>query len=126
MECLCTGAADDRTAEIVAKSVITSSLFKAAIFGEDANWGRILCAVGYAPADFDISRVDVALASAKGRIDVCKNGAGLDFSEEFAKEVLSEEEIEILISIGDGSGSAVAWGCDLTYDYVRINGDYRS
>ncbi len=126
MECLCTGAEDDRTAEIVAKSVITSSLFKAAIFGEDANWGRILCAVGYAPADFDIHKVDVTLGSDKGTIDVCKNGAGLDFSEEQAKEILSEEEIRILISIGDGGGSAIAWGCDLTYDYVRINGDYRS
>ncbi len=126
MECLCTGAEDDRTAEIVAKSVITSSLFKAAIFGEDANWGRILCAVGYAPADFDIHRVNVTLGSDKGTIDVCKNGAGLDFSEEKAKEILSEEEIRILISLGDGGGSAIAWGCDLTYDYVRINGDYRS
>lgn len=126
IECVCTGAQDDKTAAIVAKSVITSSLFKAAIFGEDANWGRILCAVGYAPADFDIHKVDVTLASAKGKIDVCKNGAGLDFSEEFAKEVLSEEEIGVLVTIGDGAGSAVAWGCDLTYDYVRINGDYRS
>ncbi len=126
IECLCTGAQDDRTAEIVAKSVITSSLFKAAIFGEDANWGRILCAVGYAPADFDIHKVNVTLGSVKGKIDVCKNGAGLDFSEEIAKEILSEEEIEVFVSIGDGGGSAVAWGCDLTYDYVRINGDYRS
>jgi glutamate N-acetyltransferase/amino-acid N-acetyltransferase len=126
IECVCTGAQDDKTAAIVAKSVITSSLFKAAIFGEDANWGRILCAVGYAPADFDIHKVDVTLASAKGKIEVCKNGAGLDFSEEFAKEVLSEEEIGVLVTIGDGAGSAVAWGCDLTYDYVRINGDYRS
>lgn len=126
IECLCTGADDDRTAEIVAKSVITSSLFKAAIFGEDANWGRILCAVGYAPADFDIQKVDVCLASAKGKLIVCKNGAGVDFSEDFAKEVLSEEEIEVLVSIGDGPGTAIAWGCDLTYDYVRINGDYRS
>ncbi len=126
IECLCTGAEDDRTAEIVAKSVITSSLFKAAIFGEDANWGRILCAVGYAPAEFDITKVNVSLASVKGKIDVCRNGAGLDFSEDKAKEILSEEEIEVFISIGDGKGSAVAWGCDLTYDYVRINGDYRS
>ncbi len=126
IECLCTGAEDDRTAAIVAKSVITSSLFKAAIFGEDANWGRILCAVGYAPADFDIHKVNVTLSSAKGSIEVCENGAGLDFSEEFAKEVLSEEEIGVLVTIGDGAGSAVAWGCDLTYDYVRINGDYRS
>ncbi|MDE6729326.1 MAG: bifunctional ornithine acetyltransferase/N-acetylglutamate synthase [Oscillospiraceae bacterium] len=126
IECFCDGAQDDRTAEIVAKSVITSSLFKAAIFGEDANWGRILCAVGYAPADFDISQVNVDLGSEKGRIAVCRNGAGVEFSEELAKEILSEEEILVSVTIGTGAGCAVAWGCDLTYDYVRINGDYRS
>ncbi len=126
IECVCTGAADEKTAEIVAKSVITSSLFKAAVFGEDANWGRILCAVGYAPAEFDIHQVDVSISSPKGCIDVCKNGAGVEFSEEKAKEILSEEEILISVSIGTGTGAAVAWGCDLTYDYVRINGDYRS
>lgn len=126
IECVCHGADDDKTAEIVAKSVITSSLFKAAMFGEDANWGRILCAVGYADADFDINKVDVSISSDKGSIDVCKNGAGVEFSEELAKEILKEEEIIINISIGDGAGKAVAWGCDLTYDYVRINGDYRS
>ena len=126
IECVCSGADTEKTAEIVAKSVITSSLFKAAMFGEDANWGRILCAVGYADADFDINMVDVSIGSAKGSVDVCKNGAGLEFSEEKAKEILEEEEILISISIGNGSGSAVAWGCDLTYDYVKINGDYRS
>lgn len=126
IECVCHGADDDKTAEIVAKSVITSSLFKAAMFGEDANWGRILCAVGYADADFDINKVDVSISSDKGSIDVCKNGAGVEFSEELAKEILKEEEIIINISIGNGAGKAVAWGCDLTYDYVRINGDYRS
>lgn len=126
IECFCDGASDDKTAEIVAKSVITSSLFKAAIFGEDANWGRILCAVGYAPADFDISQVNVDLSSEKGRIAVCRNGAGVEFSEELAKEILSEEEILVSVTIGTGAGCAVAWGCDLTYDYVRINGDYRS
>ena len=126
IECVCHGADDDKTAEIVAKSVITSSLFKAAMFGEDANWGRILCAVGYADADFDINKVDVSISSDQGSIDVCKNGAGVEFSEELAKEILKEEEIIINISIGDGAGKAVAWGCDLTYDYVRINGDYRS
>lgn len=126
IECICHGADTEKTAEIVAKSVITSSLFKAAMFGEDANWGRILCAVGYAEADFDINRVDVAICSAQGSIDVCRNGAGVEFSEEKAKEILSEEEIIIDISIGDGAGYAVAWGCDLTYDYVKINGDYRS
>ena len=96
------------------------------MFGEDANWGRILCAVGYADADFDINNVDVKIASKNGEIEVCKNGAGVEFSEEKAKEILSEEEILIIISIGSGSGYAVAWGCDLTYDYVKINGDYRS
>lgn len=126
IECLCDGAKDDKTAEIVAKSVIMSSLFKTAIFGEDANWGRILCAVGYAPAKFDISQVNVNLSSAKGCIAVCRNGAGVEFSEEQAKEILSEEEILVSITIGTGAGAAVAWGCDLTYEYVRINGDYRS
>ena len=126
IECLTDGAADDRTAEIVAKSVITSSLFKAAIFGEDANWGRVLCAVGYAPADFDIQQVNVTLASAAGSILVCQNGAGVDFSEAQAKQILSEEEILVHVTIGTGVGTAVCWGCDLTYDYVRINGDYRS
>ena len=96
------------------------------MFGEDANWGRILCAVGYADADFDINKVDVKIASAKGSVEVCKNGAGVEFSEEKAKEILGEEVIEIIISIGSGAGEAVAWGCDLTYDYVKINGDYRS
>lgn len=126
IECAVTGAETEKTAETVAKSVICSSLFKAAMFGEDANWGRILCAVGYADADFDINRVDVQIASDAGCIDVCCSGAGVDFSEETAKEILKEEEIRILISIGDGGGKAVAWGCDLTYDYVKINGDYRS
>lgn len=126
IECVCSGADTEKTAETVAKSVITSSLFKAAMFGEDANWGRILCAVGYADADFDINRVDVSIGSEKGFIDVCRNGAGVEFSEEKAKEILGEEEIIINISIGDGAGKAVAWGCDLTYDYVKINGDYRS
>lgn len=126
IECLCTGADTEKTAEIVAKSVITSSLFKAAMFGEDANWGRILCAVGYAQADFDITKVDVSIGSEKGIIPVCKNGAGVEFSEEKAKEILMEEEINIYINLNSGDASAVAWGCDLTYDYVKINGDYRS
>lgn len=126
IECAVSGADTDKTAEIVAKSVICSSLFKAAMFGEDANWGRILCAVGYADAEFDINKVDVKIGSEKGTIEVCRNGAGVEFSEEKAKEILGEEVIEIIISIGNGSGSAVAWGCDLTYDYVKINGDYRS
>ncbi|MGN1480851.1 bifunctional ornithine acetyltransferase/N-acetylglutamate synthase [Porcipelethomonas sp.] len=126
IECVCSGADDFITAKTVAKSVITSSLFKAAIFGEDANWGRILCAVGYADAEFDINKVDVDLASDAGKIAVCRNGAGVPFSEEEAKKILMEEEIKVLINIGDGESSAVAWGCDLTYDYVKINGDYRS
>ena len=126
IECICHGADTEKTAETVAKSVITSSLFKTAMFGEDANWGRILCAVGYAEADFDINRVCVSIGSAKGSIEVCRNGAGVEFSEDKAKEILSEEEIIIDISIGDGAGKAIAWGCDLTYDYVKINGDYRS
>lgn len=126
IECSCTGAETEKIAETVAKSVITSSLFKAAMFGEDANWGRILCAVGYADADFDINKVDVQIGSKQGTIDVCKNGAGVDFSEEEAKKILQEEVITISISIGEGAGAAVCWGCDLTYDYVKINGDYRS
>ena len=126
LECICTGAQDEKTAEIVAKSVITSSLFKAAMFGEDANWGRVLCAIGYADAEFDINKVAVSLASKSGKIDVCKNGAGIDFSEDFAKVVLAEDEIQILVDLKSGHDTAVAWGCDLTYDYVKINGDYRS
>lgn len=126
LECTCSGAADLDTAIIVAKSVIRSPLFKCAMFGEDANWGRILCAIGYAEADFDIEKVSVILASDKGQVHVCENGAGVEFSEEKAKEVLGEDEIQILIDLHQGPVSAKAWGCDLTYDYVKINGDYRS
>jgi glutamate N-acetyltransferase/amino-acid N-acetyltransferase len=126
LECTCTGAPDQDTAIIVAKSVIRSPLFKCAMFGEDANWGRILCAIGYAEAEFDISKVDVDLASKKGQIAVCRNGAGVEFSEEQAKVILGEDEIDILIDLKQGESSAKAWGCDLTYDYVKINGDYRS
>ena len=96
------------------------------MFGEDANWGRILCAVGYADAEFDINNVDVRISSEKGSVEVCRNGAGVEFSEEKAKEILGEDEICIIINIGNGGHSAAAWGCDLTYDYVKINGDYRS
>ena len=96
------------------------------MFGADANWGRILCAVGYAVADFDLNKVDVSLSSKAGEIHVCHNCAGIEFSEEVAKTVLLEDEITISGSIGDGNGTATAWGCDLTYDYVKINGDYRS
>ena len=126
LECDVTGAADEKTAAVVAKSVITSSLLKAAMFGADANWGRVLCAIGYSGADLDVNKVDVAFKSAKGILPVCKNGAGVDFSEEIAKEILLEKEISILVELNSGSAGATAWGCDLTYDYVKINGDYRS
>lgn len=126
LECTCAGAPDQDTAIIVAKSVIRSPLFKCAMFGEDANWGRILCAIGYAEADFDISQVEVALESAKGTVKVCEHGAGVEFSEEKAKEILEEDEIYIHIDLHQGEAVAKAWGCDLTYDYVKINGDYRS
>ena len=126
LECTVSGAPDQDTAIIVAKSVIRSPLFKCAMFGEDANWGRILCAVGYADADFDITKVGVDLASAKGSIAVCRNGSGVEFSEDEAKVILGEDEIYINIDLGQGEASAKAWGCDLTYDYVKINGDYRS
>jgi glutamate N-acetyltransferase/amino-acid N-acetyltransferase len=120
------GAADEDAAEVLAKSVASSNLVKAACFGADANWGRILCALGYAGAPFDPGRVGVSFAGAAGEIPVCRNGGALPFSEEEAKKILSGEEIEIRIALGDGPGEAAAWGCDLTYDYVRINGDYRT
>ena len=126
LTCICSSAPDLDTAIIVAKSVIRSPLFKCAMFGADANWGRVLCAIGYAEADFDITKVDVDLGSKAGRIAVCRNGAGVDFSEDEAKVVLTEDEIEIYIELNSGDASATAWGCDLTYDYVKINGDYRS
>ena len=121
-----TGAKDTKNAKIIAKSVVCSSLFKAAMFGSDANWGRILCAIGYSGAECDVTKVAVDLASSAGKIAVCKNGSGVDFDEDFAKKVLSEDEIIIHITLGDGCGEATAWGCDLTYDYVKINGDYRT
>ncbi|MBE6649216.1 MAG: bifunctional glutamate N-acetyltransferase/amino-acid acetyltransferase ArgJ [Ruminococcaceae bacterium] len=126
LECNVKGAKDIHTAKTVAKSVICSSLFKAAMFGADANWGRVLCAIGYSGADVDVMKVDVSFESKSGSVDVCKNGAGIDFSEEIAKKVLTEDEIKINISLGEGEGFATAWGCDLTYDYVKINGDYRT
>ncbi len=126
LECVVTGAKDNDNAKIVAKSVICSSLFKSAMFGADANWGRVLCAIGYSGADVDVNAVDVAFRSVKGEIAVCKNGAGIDFSEETAKEILLEDEIQILIELNTANGEATAWGCDLTYDYVKINGDYRT
>lgn len=126
LECTVNGAVDLKNAKIVAKSVITSNLFKCAMFGEDANWGRILCAIGYSEADLDIHGVEVILASNAGKILVCENGAGVDFSEEKASEILKEDEIKIIVNLKDGNAKAVAWGCDLTYDYVKINGDYRT
>ncbi len=126
LECRVDGAASDGIARTVAKSVICSSLTKAAMFGADANWGRVLCAIGYSGADVDITKIDVSFKSKAGEILVCKNGAGVDFSEEMAKKILLEEEIDILVSLNSGEFSATAWGCDLTYDYVKINGDYRT
>ena len=126
LECTVKGAKDEQTAKTVAKSVICSSLTKAAMFGADANWGRILCAIGYSGADVDVHKVGVKFVSAAGEILVCENGAGVAFSEELAKKILLEKEIGIAITLGDGEGDATAWGCDLTYDYVKINGDYRT
>ncbi len=126
IECSCEGAPDLDTAIIVSKSVIKSPLLKCAIFGEDANWGRILCAIGYAEAEFDINKVDVDICSEKGEVYVCRNGSGIEFSEEEAAVVLSADEIYIKVRLNQGDAEAKAWGCDLTYDYVKINGDYRS
>ena len=126
LECKVEGAATEQTAKTVAKSVICSSLLKAAMFGADANWGRVLCAIGYSGADVDVQKVDVSFRSVKGTVEVCKNGAGVEFSEEIAKEILLEKEIEILVGLNSGAFAATAFGCDLTYDYVKINGDYRT
>ena len=126
LECKVSGAKNEIIAKTVAKSVICSSLLKAAMFGADANWGRVLCAIGYSGADVDVEKIDVSFKSNKGEISVCENGAGVEFSEEMAKEILLEKEIEILVNLNDGEENATAWGCDLTYDYVKINGDYRT
>ena len=121
-----TGARSEESAERLGKAVVGSSLVKAAMFGSDANWGRVLCAIGYAGADVDVGKVDVYFRSAAGRVSVCKSGAGVDFSEDEAKKVLLEDEVTIEVGLNDGNFSSVAWGCDLTYDYVKINGDYRT
>ena len=126
LECSVSGAADEQTAKTVAKSVICSSLVKAAMFGADANWGRILCAIGYSGAAVDVSKVGVSFRSAAGTVEVCRDGAGVPFSEELASAILHESEIDILVSLDSGAACATAWGCDLSYDYVRINGDYRT
>lgn len=126
MTCTVTGAADTASAETLAKSVISSTLTKAAIFGADANWGRVLCALGYSGVDFDPNQVDVSFASAAGVIQVCAQGRGLDFDEDKAKTILTEHDVEIQVSMGQGSGCCTCWGCDITYDYIKINGDYRT
>ena len=126
LECSVSGAKDLTNAKKVAKSVICSSLLKSAMFGADANWGRVLCAIGYSGADVDVNKIDVYFESNKGKINVCKNGASVDFSEEKAKEILLEKEINIICELNDGDACSKAWGCDLTYDYVKINGDYRT
>lgn len=126
LECRVSGGASKRDAKRIAGSVINSSLLKAAMFGADANWGRVLCAIGYSGANVDVKGVNVTFRSQAGSVDVCKNGAGIEFSEETAKKVLSEKEIVIDIALSDGNAEATAWGCDLSYEYVRINGDYRS
>ena len=126
LECKVTSAADLATAKTVAKSVICSSLLKAAMFGADANWGRVLCAIGYSGADVDVNKINVAFRSPAGTISVCENGAGVPFSEEIAKQILLEKEIEILVELNSGDAASTAWGCDLTYEYVKINGDYRT
>ncbi len=126
LECKVTGAESLAVAKTVAKSVICSSLTKAAMFGADANWGRVLCAIGYSKAPVDVGKIDVAFRSQKGEIPVCKKGAGIDFSEDKAKEILLEDEIEILVDLNSGNAASTAWGCDLTYEYVKINGDYRT
>lgn len=126
LECVVSGAKDEAAAKTAAKAVICSSLVKAAMFGADANWGRVLCALGYSGADIDPNKVGVSFSSKAGSIEVCKNGAGIGFSEELAKQILSQKEIDIIVTLGEGTGAATAWGCDLTYDYVKINGDYRT
>ena len=126
LECEVIGAKDKENARTIAKSIICSSLTKAAMFGADANWGRVLCAIGYSGAEVDVNKVGVCFESEKGSIAVCENGAGIDFSEEKAKEILLCDDIKIKVTLGDGDANATAYGCDLTYEYVKINGDYRT
>ena len=124
--CNVQGAKDEAQAETVSKSVVSSTLTKAAIFGADANWGRVLCAMGYSGVEFDPDKVDVHFASAAGDIAVCEKGRGLDFDEELAKKILTEHDVEINITMGEGEATCTCWGCDITYDYIKINGDYRT
>jgi len=126
MTCTVSGALDEDTAEQLCKSICSSSLVKAAIFGSDANWGRVLCAMGYSGAAFNTEEVTVEFASKAGTVTVCEKGRGLEFNEELAKEILDQEEVEINVTLQEGSGNVTCWGCDLTYDYVKINGDYRT
>ena len=126
LECKVTGAPEEKTAKDIAKSIICSSLVKTAMFGSDANWGRILCAIGYTPGEFSVDCIDVYLSSCKGTVKVCEKGFGIAFSEEKAKEILLVNEINLLIEMNQGEYESTAWGCDLTYDYVKINGDYRT
>ncbi|MBE7088251.1 MAG: bifunctional glutamate N-acetyltransferase/amino-acid acetyltransferase ArgJ [Clostridiales bacterium] len=126
IECNVFGAKSVKMARGVAKTVIKSSLFKAAMFGADANWGRVLCAIGYSGEEVEVERVDVSFKSKAGVLEVCKDGYGIEFSEEHAKKVLSEDEVQVNINLKIGKCKASAWGCDLTYDYVKINGDYRT
>lgn len=126
MTCEVKNASEKGIARIIAKSVITSNLLKCAVFASDANWGRILCAIGYADADFDISKIDVDIKSINGSVAVCRNGSGVEFDEEYATKVLKAEEVIIEVNMGSGNECAIAWGCDLTYDYVKINADYRT
>ncbi len=124
--CHVAGAKSEKSAETIAKSVVSSTLTKAAVFGADANWGRVLCAMGYSGEEFDPERVSVHFASAAGEVQVCANGRGLDFDEALAKKILTEHDVEINISMGEGEASCACWGCDITYDYIKINGDYRT
>ena len=126
LEAHVSGAPDKETARLVSKSIICSSLFKAAVFASDANWGRILCAIGYTDAEFDVSDIDVSVKSEAGEVLVCKASASIPFDDDFATEILSKKHVTVEVDLHDGDADAYAWGCDLTYDYVKINGSYRS
>ena len=126
LTCTVSGSRSEEAAERLAKVVVGSNLVKAAMFGADANWGRVLCAMGYSRAPFRPDRVDASFYSSAGRIQVCKDGSAVEFDEDLAKKILSEEEVSIIINVNEGDCTATCWGCDLTYDYVRINGDYRT
>ena len=126
LECKVTGAPDVATAKKIAKSVVCSSLLKAAISAADANWGRVLCAIGYTDAQFDIDKIDVDLSSEEGSIAVCRNGSGVEFDEDKAKKILTPDEVTVNVNCNIGPAAATAWGCDLTCDYVKINADYRT